>query len=292
LEAAQRISGYLTREIIPSGKWIDAEQYNSCGAKPYSYLKDSLQRQWYRGSLVNIWALYAYVELHQATNDQQWLYWASKCADYLSFSQCVWKPHFVFTANVFGGMGTDNSDNSVFMDQRQTELAYPLIYLGKTTGRADYIERGIAAGKAGVKIIIQPRHQVNNIFPFPKYYPVGMAPENIDHEATAQCPMRTHPLWGEGSAVYTGLSEIYRALGSIYLDPKRKWFIPTEEIRVHREEGKNQRQWQLSDGLSATYLKQPWLENRAISIIKKVHKKEINIPGQFSLQEQTIKMKL
>ncbi|KYP16604.1 hypothetical protein [Flavihumibacter sp. CACIAM 22H1] len=291
--AARKIGDYLSKEIIPSAKWIDAEQYNSCGAKPFTYIKDSLQKQWYRGSLVTIWALNAYVALHQATMDQECLYWAAKCADYLSFTQCVWKPHFVFTANVFGGMGTDNSDNSVFLDQRQAELAQPFIYLGKTTGRADYIERGVAAGKAGVKLIVQPSHQKNDIFPYPKFYPVGMAPENIDHEATPQCPMRTHPLWGEASAVYTGLSEIYRSLGSLYIDRERNWIIPTEEVRFKIPANrKNKHILVVSNGLELPYLSYPWQMKRSISIREKLTKKETVQKIQFDTENKTVQVKL
>lgn len=64
----------------------------------------------------------------------------------------------------------------------------------------------------------------------------GTAPENIDHEAHPQCPMRTHPCWGEGSSVFTGLAETHRALGGLYVDPRHGIAVGVDGVRVARAE--------------------------------------------------------
>ncbi|HEY8734045.1 MAG TPA: hypothetical protein VIL90_05725, partial [Puia sp.] len=259
LSGAKKIGAYIEREIIPSGKWIDMEQYVSCGAKPYSYLKDYWQGQWFRGTLCIIWATEGFAALHRATFQQKWLKDGEKCADYLSFSQCVWKPHFIFTANPFGGFVSDNSDDANLMDQRQAEIVKSFIYLGKTLHRQDLIERGVAAAQAACTLIILGRHITNNIFPHPLFYPEGVAPENIDHEGLPECPMRTHPLWGEGSAVFTGLSESYRSLGGLFIDPEKKIVVAVDGIKVtHTNIKEGVADIRASGFLSGEFLRQPW----------------------------------
>ena len=233
LAGAKKIAIYLEKEIIPSAKWIDMEQYVSCGAKPYSYQKDYWQGQWFRGTLCTIWATEGFAALHRATGEHRWLTDGGRCADYLSFSQCVWRPHYIYTANPFGGFVSDNSDDANMMDQRQAEIVKPFIYLGKALSRRDLIERAVAAAEASCTLIIHPRHIVNNIFRHPLFYPVGVAPENIDHEGLPQCPMRTHPLWGEGSAVFTGLSEVWRTLGGLFIDPVKNLVIGVDGIKIN-----------------------------------------------------------
>lgn len=44
--------------------------------------------------------------------------------------------------------------------------------------------------------------------------------------------MRTHPSWGEGSGVFTGLAEALRGLGGIYLDFEKKLFVGVDGTRV------------------------------------------------------------
>lgn len=232
LEAARRIAAYLEREIMPTARWIDFEQYLSCGAKPFTMIKDEWQGQWFRGNLCIIWAAEGFAALHRTDPEPRWLELGARCLDYLSFTQCVWQPPFIYTANPFGGFGVDNSDSAPMLDQRQAETVRPYLYFGRMLGRQEFIARGIAAARSGCVLIVHPRHQENGIFPHPRFYPVGMGPENIDHEAHPQCPMRTHPCWGEGSSVFTGLGEARRALGGLFLDAEKQVAVGVDGVRV------------------------------------------------------------
>src|SRR5690606_25415685 len=51
LDGAKRIGAYISKEIIPTAKWSDMEQYVSCGQKPFTMVKDEWQGQWFRGNL-------------------------------------------------------------------------------------------------------------------------------------------------------------------------------------------------------------------------------------------------
>jgi hypothetical protein len=145
------------------------------------------------------------------------------------------------------------------MDQRQAEIVKPFIYLGKALGRRDLIERAVAAAEASCTLIIHPRHIENNIFRHPLFYPVGVAPENIDHEGLPQCPMRTHPLWGEGSAAFTGLSEAWRALGGLFIDPVKKLVIGIDGIKINNVTKKDHTlKIRAENFLSPKFLKHSW----------------------------------
>ena len=216
--AAKRIAGYLQKEILPEEKWMDMEQYYSCGKKPLEFERDVWQHQVVRGNLANIWACEGFAALYQATGDKQYLKSGEQAVDYISFSQCIWEPHFIYTAFPFGGFTADNSDNATMLDARQAEMVKPFIWYGKTLGRQDLLERGIAAAKSSVVLMNLPEHKINNIYRHTNIYPYGLGPENIDHEAHPQSAMRTHPSWGEGSGVFTGLAEAYRELSGGYID--------------------------------------------------------------------------
>ncbi len=232
LKGATRIAEYLMRDIIPRQHWIDMEQYFSCGAKPLTFLGDAEQGQLARGNLSVAWAVEGFASLYRATQEEQYLKAGEKCLDYLTFTQCSWDPHFIYTAFPFGGFTVDNADHATMLDARQAEYAEPLIWYGQTLGRQDLIERGVAAGRASTVLINHPLHQKNNIYRHTNIYPFGLGPENIDHEGHPQSAMRTHPSWGEGSGVFTGLSDVSRLLEGAYIDVEREIAVGVDGVRI------------------------------------------------------------
>lgn len=259
LSGAKRIAGFLERGILPTARWVDFEQYLSCGAKPFSMVRDEWQGQWFRGNLCVIWAAEGFAALHRAEGSARWLADGERCVDYLSFTQCIWQPHYIYTANPFGGFGVDNSDSAPMLDQRQAETVRPFIYFGKALGRQDLLERAVAAARSGCVLIVHPRHTANGIFPHPMFYPVGVSPENIDHEAHPQCPMRTHPCWGEGSAVFTGLAEARRELGGLYVDAAQRMAVGVDGVGIARAEfAGDSIRLVIQSQLASPHLKQPW----------------------------------
>ena len=234
LEGAKKISDYLEKEILPEQKWVDMEQFFSCGKKPFEFTRDRWQNQIARGNLALFWAIEGYAALYRATADKNILALGEQCIDYVTFTQACWEPHFIYTAFPFGGFAVDNSDNATNLDARQAEMVRSYIWYGKTLGRQDLLERGVAAARSSVVLINHPRHKANNIYRHTNIYPFGLGPENIDHEAHPQSAMRTHPSWGEGSGVFTGLAEAGRALGGVYIDFEKEMFIGVDGIRVDK----------------------------------------------------------
>ncbi len=258
LEAARRIGDRLIREVLPRQLWTDLEQYYSCGAKPLTFTGDTEQGQPARGNLSTYWAADGFAALHRATQDTRYLDAGERCVDYLTFSQCCWEPHFIYTAFPFGGITADNADTTNFLDARQCEVVAPLAWYGRTLGRQDLLERAVAAARSSVVLINHPHHQgANNIYRHTNLYPVGLGPENIDHEGHPQSAMRTHPSWGEASGVFTGLAEALAQLGGAYVDVERKLAVGVDGLRIDSAalDGQSLR---LAVVASLAKLPQPW----------------------------------
>lgn len=258
LAGAKRIARFLANEILPEAKWVDMEQYFSCGKKPLEFDRDIWQHQVVRGNLANIWACEGFAALYEATGDESFLSMGAQAVDYVSFSQCVWEPHFIYTAFPFGGFTADNSDNATMLDARQAEMVKPFIWYGKTLGRQDLIERGVAAARSSVVLLNLPEHKENNIYRHPNVYPYGLGPENIDHEAHPQSAMRTHPSWGEGSGVFTGLAEAYRELHGGYIDFQNDIKVGVNGIVIKNALLSQDNQITITLSSQLAELKNPW----------------------------------
>ncbi|MEJ0055693.1 MAG: hypothetical protein WDN75_08625 [Bacteroidota bacterium] len=218
---------------------------------------DIWQHQVARGNLANIWACEGFAALYEATGDDQYLKDGEKAIDYLGFTQSVWEPHYIYTAFPFGGFTADNSDNSTMLDARQAETVKSFIWYGKALGRQDLLERGVAAARSSVVLLNLPEHQENNIYRHTNIYPYGLGPENIDHEAHPQSAMRTHPSWGEGSGVFTGLAEAYRELHGGYIDFEKNLAVGVNGIVIQKATyDKNKVRLSVTNQLSV--LKSPW----------------------------------
>ena len=219
------ISEILKNSAHPAASmWFLAELFSVTG--------DEEQGQLARGNLSVGWAAQGFAALFRASGKESYLKAGEQCIDYLTFSQCSWDPHYIDTAFPFGGFSVDNSDHATYLDARQAEYAAPFIWYGKTLGRQDLLERGVAAARSSVVLIHLPVHKSNGIYEHTNIYPYGLGPENIDHEGHPQSAMRTHPGWGEGSGVFTGLSDTYRELGGAYIDVEKNLAIGVDGVKI------------------------------------------------------------
>jgi hypothetical protein len=165
------------------------------------------------------------MSLAKVTNDPGWVEeLAVPVADYAAFYQAVWNPRLMSPDSTYGGFGGFRSQNSdaEWLDMRQNIFAFDYVKLGVELHRQDYIERGVAAMKAGLALITHPRSIANKIFPHPNqpgknYYPEGIGPENIDHEGLPQLPVRSGPDWGETGAL-SAAALIMNEIGGAFID--------------------------------------------------------------------------
>jgi hypothetical protein len=229
LEAAERLAAFMKKEILPRQRWYDFETFYSCSTKPENFF-DSFTGQWPQCTLSMLWAIDGFAALHEVTGKPDYLSAAEAVADYAGFFQAVWQPHFIITAYAFGGFRSQNSD-AEWLDMRQSLFGAAFAHLGLITGRQDLIERGVAALRASLAIINHPRHIQNAIFRYPRY-PLGIEPENIDHEGLPQDPLRSGFDWGEGGAL-AAAADLLQRLGSAFIDFKRSVAVGVDGVYVN-----------------------------------------------------------
>jgi hypothetical protein len=282
---AERIADYLIKEIIPQQRWIDLEVYYSCGGNALSYQMDTVQGLPIRGNLSTMWAAKGFKALYQVTRCKAHLAAGAKVADYLSFSQASWDPHFIYTANPFGGCTADNVDTANWLDARQCDLVEPFLWYGLELGRQDLVERGIAAARASTVLINHPRHIENGIYPHVNHYGFGLGPENINHEGYNQSAMRTHPSWGECSGIFTGLADAARITGGGIIDLDHAFAVGTDGIHLSLEKRGEAFHLQLEPRLAK--LKQPWDEPYDIEITVRGKIRPIYLNGKLATIDQS-----
>jgi hypothetical protein len=88
----------------------------------------------------------------------------------------------------------------------------------------------VAAMRSAFAAINHPRNVQNAVFSFPRY-PVGLEPENIDHEGLPQVPLRSGFDWGEGGAL-TGAATLLRKFGGIFIDMPHHLAIGIDGVAV------------------------------------------------------------
>lgn len=228
LDAAKRMAGFLTREILPQQRWYDFETFYSCSIKPEN-LRDEFTGQWPQCTLSTLWAIDGFSALHEITHNPADLSAGETVADYAGFFQAAWQPHFIITAYAYGGMRSQNSD-AEWLDMRQTCYAGAFMRLAELTHRQDLYERGVAAMRASFAIINHPRLIKNDVFRYPRY-PLGIEPENIDHEGISQVPLRSGFDWGEGGGL-AAAAELLSELGGACIDFEHRIAVGVDGVDI------------------------------------------------------------
>ncbi|HUZ60056.1 MAG TPA: hypothetical protein VMU83_14875 [Hanamia sp.] len=214
LAAAKKMAKFITDKILPREKWFDFETFYSCAVKPETFY-DKWTGQYPANTMSVFWAMEGFASLYQVTKQPEYLKSAEAIADYSIFYQAVWAPHYIITAYPFGGFSSQNSD-AEWLDQRSHLFADALVRIGLLSSRQDLLERGVAAARASLTLTNLPENIKNNIYRFPNY-PLGLGPENIDHEGFPQMPLRSGPSWAEVGGLF-GAASVLRQLGGAYVD--------------------------------------------------------------------------
>ncbi len=214
LDAAKKMAAFMTREVMPREKWADFETFYSCAVKPETFF-DKYTGQYPANTMSVYWAIDGFASLYEATHDQSDLDAAQACADYSIFYQAVWAPHYIVTAYPFGGFSSQNSDDE-WLDQRSNRFASALVRTGLLSQRQDLVERGIAAARASLTLVNTPASVQNDVYKYPNF-PLGLGPENIDHEGFPQMPLRSGPSWCETGGL-SATAQIMQQLGGAFVD--------------------------------------------------------------------------
>ena len=232
LETAVLMAGFMIREILPLQKWYDSEAFYGCGNKPESFY-DQRTGQYPANTQSLYWAIKGFASLYEISMEKKYLEALEAVADYSMFFQAVWDPHFVITAYPFGGFGVQNSD-AEWLDQRNHRFAVALLQAGLLSGRQDLMERAVAAVHSSLTLVNHPLHTQNNIYNYPNF-PVGLGPENIDHDGYPQMPLRSGPNWGETGGLAAAACFLEK-IGGVYINFEKELAVGVDGVSVEKYE--------------------------------------------------------
>jgi len=146
LQAALRALEFLDRQVVPQRKWYDYETFFSCSPRALSL--DERTQQWPANNLALIPTVGAYLMAHRATGKKAFLAQGEALLDYLLLYQQAWTNPVLENLSgpsmLLGGFTTQNSD-AEWSDARQSQAGIVLLEYYRATGKAEYLERGVAA---------------------------------------------------------------------------------------------------------------------------------------------------
>jgi hypothetical protein len=232
LEAARQMALFMMEEVMPAQKWYDFETFYSCAVKPETFY-DHRTGQYPANNMSVSWALEGFASLYEVTDETDYLEAAEAIADYSLFYQAVWDPHYIITAYPFGGFNPQNSD-AEWLDQRSHRFANGLLRIGLLSGRQDLLERAVAATRSSLTLVNHPLHVQNDIYKYPNF-PVGLGPENIDHEGFPQIPLRSGPSWCEIGGL-AAAAHVLNRLGGVSINFEGDIAVGVDGVSVENYE--------------------------------------------------------
>ncbi len=227
-DAAEKIAAFMINEVMPHQKWYDFETFYSCAVKPETFY-DSRTGQYPANNMSVSWALEGFASLYEVTQKSEYMDAAQAIADYSLFYQAVWAPHYIVTAYPYGGFSSQNSD-AEWLDQRSHRFTNGLMRVGLLAGREDLTERAVAAARSSLALVNLPLSIQNDVYKFPNY-PLGLGPENIDHEGFPQMPLRSGPSWCEIGGL-AAAAHLLDRLGGVYINFEKKIALGIDGIAL------------------------------------------------------------
>jgi len=216
MKAARGAAEHLRREIMPRNKWYDYETFYSCSGKPEGFY-DARTDQHPQNNLSIHWAAELFRQLYLAEANPRDLADGEALMDYLNLYQQVWAPHFL-TFEGFGGYGVQNTD-AEWNDARQAQFACTNLDYYRLTGKPEYMERGIAALRAGFATTYMPENAYVSPLSYAKT-PLGYADENYGHGGVDGASGPTSWDWGTGSAL-AAAAYARKHFGDVWVDADR-----------------------------------------------------------------------
>jgi hypothetical protein len=149
LDAGLRGLGFLEKNVIGPRQWYDFETFWSCS--PRKPALDPRTQQWPANDLALGQTVAAYLAAFRATRDRAYLDRGERLLDYLLLYQQSWTnpvlEGLTGPAMLLGGFTTQNSD-AEWSDARQSQVGNILLDYYRATGKAEYLQRGVAALRA------------------------------------------------------------------------------------------------------------------------------------------------
>ncbi|MDO5540288.1 MAG: hypothetical protein Q4F83_09430 [Eubacteriales bacterium] len=147
LNCAEKVACFILEKVIPRNRWYDLEAFLSCSPKPFDYY-DAYTAQFPQCNMAQIFACQAFLVLYQVTEKEFWLENGAMITDYTALTQAVWNHPLIRKRPTLGGYTTQNTDGE-WCDHRQDYMAVIFMEYYRLTGNVEYLERGVAALRAG-----------------------------------------------------------------------------------------------------------------------------------------------
>jgi hypothetical protein len=148
-ESAKRGLAFLEQAVVPTRQWYDYETFWSCSPREARF--DERTGQWPANDLALLQAVAAYLRAYQVSGERPFLERGEELLDYLLLYQQSWTNPALADlsgpAMLLGGFTTQNSD-AEWSDARQSQCGNVLVDYYRATGKAEYLERGVAALRA------------------------------------------------------------------------------------------------------------------------------------------------
>lgn len=192
-----RAQNFIAQDVLPRQRWFDFETFLSCARKPIAFY-DAWTAQYPQNNLSQIQAVMADLQIYHLTGQKPFLALGEQILDYLLLTQQVWN-HPLLSPKLLGGTTTQNTD-AEWSDARQCYFATLLLDYYSATGRADFLERAVAAARSGFAVA-----------PWENWAHTG----HIDEEGSL-----TGFHWGTGSEM-ASVEMMSGLLGDAFVDAER-----------------------------------------------------------------------
>lgn len=147
LACAVKTAEFIMEKVLPRNRWYDLEAFLSCSPKPFDFY-DAYTAQYPQCNMAQVFACQAFFELYRASGDEKWLENGCRITDYTTLTQAVWNHPLIKGHPTLGGYTTQNTDGE-WCDQREAYMAVVFLDYYRATGNREYLERAIAAMRAG-----------------------------------------------------------------------------------------------------------------------------------------------
>ena len=248
--AAIKAGEFMDRDVVPKLKFHDFELFYSCAPRPL-YWVDPLNGIPPVNTLAVQWAADHYLALYRLTEEGHWLRQGEYCLGLLSLFQQVWAPNRFGKAYLFGGFGVMNCDGE-WNDGRQSRLVptYADFYLA--TGRIEYLERAVAAGRAAFAAMDMEENHANGINDYRVTMAeqvqvetgIGLSPESLMHGDprvhSGEGGGWTGFNWGPGGGL-SATAYLERHFGSVWVDGGTRKAVAIDGVRTTVENWTDER---------------------------------------------------
>jgi len=235
-EAALRAGRFVERSLLPELKFQDFESFYSCSPTPIQW-RDPWTGIWPQNTLSVQWAADQFLALYRLTGAGHWLERGEYALSNLSLYQQVWTPPY-YPIYLFGGFGVMNTDGE-WNDGRQARFVstYADYYLA--TGKPEYLERAVAAARAGFALMDIAENHANGINQLSVPSGAGLnpeeaagqgyAPENVYHGGPNDITGWTGFDWSAGGAL-SAAAYLEQQFGAVWVDGRTRQVAPIDGV--------------------------------------------------------------